>query len=306
MDDHRISQMGHAMLANTVLLAKMWYAAHISLQNVDLTKNFYYSHTYDIMHTLQRNVQMSKASYFGACPKQANNKCERTFCVWNYRSTFVWSYQLICNVTQGWPLIHGYVDQSRLSIFGCNVYITLITCCSRIFTGVWYLKRRVNDAGYVANDIEIEKVVNTMEVISFDMPFNRLFPNPSYTAYVQHCGSIPLFRSQDALRTALKPPIDINVHDPYFVEAGRRFGNLFNRYGTPIIVLNLIKAKERARRELALGEAFSEGLHYLNQLLPAKKNCQEDVLAILEVVAEETLTLTEFFHNRSELYSNYF
>ncbi|KAJ1668760.1 phosphatidylinositol-3,5-bisphosphate 5-phosphatase [Coemansia sp. RSA 1646] len=220
--DHRISQMGHAMLANTVLLAKMWYAAHISLQNVDLTKNFYYSHTYDIMHTLQRN----------------------------------------------WPLIHGYVDQSRLSIFGCNVYITLITCCSRIFTGVWYLKRRVNDAGYVANDIEIEKVVNTMEVISFDMPFNRLFPNPSYTAYVQHCGSIPLFRSQDALRTALKPPIDINVHDPYFVEAGRRFGNLFNRYGTPIIVLNLIKAKERARRELALGEAFSEGLHYLNQLLP--------------------------------------
>ncbi|KAJ1904816.1 phosphatidylinositol-3,5-bisphosphate 5-phosphatase, partial [Coemansia sp. IMI 209127] len=292
-------------------------------KNVDLTKNFYYSHTYDITHTLQKNVQASKAS--GSSPKGESEGTASG--AWNYHSMFVWNYQLVCNTTQGvgvaadWTvaLIHGYVDQSRLSIFGRDVYITLIARRSRIFAGVRYLKRGVNDAGYVANDVETEQIVNTMEVTSFNMPLNRPFSNPSYTAYVQHRGSIPLFWSQDTSGIAPKPPIDINVHDPYFVEAGRHFDNLFHRYGTPIVVLNLIKTKERAKRESTLGEEYSEGLHYLNQFLPrgkkirylawdmsrAKKNRQEDVLAILEVIAEETLTLTEFFHNGSELYSNY-
>ncbi|KAJ2156756.1 phosphatidylinositol-3,5-bisphosphate 5-phosphatase [Coemansia sp. RSA 552] len=279
-------------------------------KNVDLTKNFYYSHTYDITHTLQRNVHMWR------------RRDE-----WQYQSMFVWNYQLICNATQGiglgaeWTvaLIHGYVDQSKLSIFGRDVYITLIARRSRIFAGVRYLKRGVNDAGYVANDVETEQIVNTMEVTSFDMPYGRPFSNPGYTSYVQHRGSIPLFWSQETSGIAPKPPIEINVRDPYFVEAGRHFDSLFHRYGTPVIVLNLIKTKERTKRESVLGEEFSEGLHYLNQFLPrgkkirylawdmsrAKKNRQEDVLAILEVIAEETLTLTGFFHNGSELYSNY-
>ncbi|KAJ2468961.1 phosphatidylinositol-3,5-bisphosphate 5-phosphatase, partial [Coemansia sp. RSA 2322] len=241
---------------------------------------------------------------------------------------FVWNYQLICNTASAplalaceWTLalIHGYVDQSKLSMFGRDVYITLIARRSRIFAGVRYLKRGVNDAGYVANDVETEQIVTTMELTSFDMPYNRPFSNPYYTAYVQHRGSIPLFWSQETSGIAPKPPIEINVRDPYFVEAARHFDSLFHRYGTPVIVLNLIKTKERAKRESLLGEEFSEGLHYLNQFLPrgkkirylawdmsrAKKNRQEDVLAILEVIAEETLSLTGFFHNGPELYSNH-
>ncbi|KAJ2732362.1 phosphatidylinositol-3,5-bisphosphate 5-phosphatase [Coemansia sp. Cherry 401B] len=281
-------------------------------KNVDLTKNFYYSHTYDITRTLQRNIDGWPA-------------CQRGRSA--YHSMFVWNYQLICNATRAvgvgpeWTvaLIHGYVDQSRLSIFGRDVYITLIARRSRIFAGVRYLKRGVNDAGYVANDVETEQIVNTMELTSFDMPYARPFSNPYFTAYVQHRGSIPLFWSQETSGITPKPPIEINVRDPYFVEAGRHFDSLFHRYGTPVIVLNLIKTKERTKRESALGEEFSEGLHYLNQFLPrgkkirylawdmsrAKKNRQEDVLAILEVIAEETLTLTGYFHNGSELYSNY-
>ncbi|KAJ2416337.1 phosphatidylinositol-3,5-bisphosphate 5-phosphatase [Coemansia sp. RSA 2530] len=278
-----------------------------TFKNVDLTKNFYYSHTYDITHTLQKNVLL-------------NREPERY-----YHSMFVWNYQLICNATQAisceWTLalIHGYVDQSKLSMFGRDVYVTLIARRSRIFAGVRYLKRGVNDAGYVANDVETEQIVNTMELTSFDMPYGRPFSNPYYTAYVQHRGSIPLFWSQETSGIAPKPPIEINVRDPYFVEAGRHFDSLFQRYGTPVIVLNLIKTKERAKRESLLGEEFSEGLHYLNQFLPrgkkirylawdmsrAKKNRQEDVLAILEVIAEETLSLTGIFHNGAELYSNY-
>ncbi|KAJ2741016.1 phosphatidylinositol-3,5-bisphosphate 5-phosphatase [Coemansia sp. BCRC 34301] len=278
-----------------------------TFKNVDLTKNFYYSHSYDITHTLQKNVLL-------------HSEPQRY-----YHSMFVWNYQLICNATQAigceWTLalIHGYVDQSKLSMFGRDVFVTLIARRSRIFAGVRYLKRGVNDAGYVANDVETEQIVNTMELTSFDMPYGRPFSNPYYTAYVQHRGSIPLFWSQETSGIAPKPPIEINVRDPYFVEAGRHFDSLFRRYGTPVIVLNLIKTKERAKRESLLGEEFSEGLHYLNQFLPrgkkirylawdmsrAKKNRQEDVLAILEVIAEETLSLTGVFHNGTELYSNY-
>ncbi|KAJ1735429.1 phosphatidylinositol-3,5-bisphosphate 5-phosphatase [Coemansia biformis] len=286
-------------------------------RNVDLTKNFYYSHTYDITHTLQRNVAMCQPAAAGRVGRQK----------WEYNSMFVWNYQLICNATQGFgvgaewaiALIHGYVDQSRLSIFGRDVYITLIARRSRVFAGVRYLKRGVNDAGYVANDVETEQIVSTMELTSFDMPYGRPFSSPNYTSYVQHRGSIPLFWSQETSGIAPKPPIEINVRDPYFVEAGRHFDSLFRRYGTPVVVLNLIKTKERAKRESVLGEEFSEGIHYLNQFLPrgkkirylawdmsrAKKNRQEDVLAILEVIAEETLALTGYFHNGSELYSNY-
>ncbi|KAJ2895041.1 phosphatidylinositol-3,5-bisphosphate 5-phosphatase, partial [Coemansia aciculifera] len=265
-----------------------------TFKNVDLTKNFYYSHSYDITHTLQKNVVL-------------HGEPQRF-----YHGMFVWNYQLICNAMQAigceWTvaLVHGYIDQSKLSMFGRDVFVTLIARRSRIFAGVRYLKRGVNDAGFVANDVETEQIVNTMELTSFDMPYGRPFSNPYFTAYVQHRGSIPLFWSQETSGIAPKPPIEINVRDPYFVEAGRHFDSLFRRYGTPVIVLNLIKTKERAKRESVLGEEFSEGLHYLNQFLPrgkkirylawdmsrAKKNRQEDVLAILEVIAEETLSLT--------------
>ncbi|KAJ1668714.1 phosphatidylinositol-3,5-bisphosphate 5-phosphatase [Coemansia sp. RSA 1646] len=214
---------------------------------------------------------------------------------------------IICNATQGvgvasaWTvaLIHGYVDQSRLSIFGRDVYTTLIARRSCIFAGVRYLKHGGNHAGYVTNNVETEQTVNMMEVISFNMPFRRPFSNPSYTVYVQHRGSIPLFWSQDTSGIAPKSPININVHDPYFVEAGRQFDNLFHCYGMPIIVLNLIKTEGCTKRESALGKEFSKDISR------AEKNRQEGLLAILEVIAEETLTLAEFFHNGGELYSNY-
>jgi hypothetical protein len=33
----------------------------------------------------------------------------------------------------------------------------------------------------------------------------------------------------------------VTIADPYYVAAGKHFENLFERYGTPIIILNLIK-----------------------------------------------------------------
>jgi hypothetical protein len=33
----------------------------------------------------------------------------------------------------------------------------------------------------------------------------------------------------------------VTIADPYYVAAGKHFENLFERYGAPIIILNLIK-----------------------------------------------------------------
>jgi SacI homology domain len=66
-------------------------------------------------------------------------------------------------VDQQWvvPIVHGYLEQRVLSVFGASVYVTLIARRSRYFAGTRYLKRGINDHGHVANDVETEQIVQT-------------------------------------------------------------------------------------------------------------------------------------------------
>ncbi len=89
------------------------------------------------------------------------------------------------------------------------------------------------------------------------------------------------------------------------------FDNLFERYGAPIYVLNLVKARERTPRESKLLDEFTTCISYLNQFLPAAKKIihdpfdmsraaksrDQDVIRTLEVVAEKVMAITGFFHN---------
>ncbi|KAJ1675872.1 phosphatidylinositol-3,5-bisphosphate 5-phosphatase [Spiromyces aspiralis] len=274
-------------------------------RNVDLTKNFYFSYTYDITNTLQVNMSST--------PGQGKRE----------NSMFVWNDYMIRNgmdvlgISKVWmmSLIHGYVDQSVVASMGRDVYLTLIARRSQIYAGVRFLRRGVDSEGYVANEVETEQIVNTIGVgVGAGSDFR------SYTSFVQHRGSIPLNWSQDTSTMAPKPPIELTVRDPYYVQAYRHFVQLIERYGGPIIVLNLIKTKERYKRESLLGEEFSECIRHINQYLgsgkrkiryigwdmsKAKKNRDADVLTILEEIGEETLAITGIFHGGSEPYYNY-
>ncbi|CAB4378561.1 unnamed protein product [Rhizophagus irregularis] len=272
--------------------------------NVDLTKNFYFSYTYDITHTLQHNMTRP--------PSRRN---------FSYNEMFVWNSYLLENGFRSlknnsdWilPIIHGFVDQSKISIFGRNIVVTLIARRSRYFAGARFLKRGVNDQGYVANDVETEQIVSEMSTTSFHR--SGLHDNPYYTSYVQHRGSIPLFWSQD-VNMAPKPPIEINFRDPFFAAAALHFDNMFKRYGAPIIVLNLIKTKEKTPREGILGDEFSETMTYLSQFLPDKclkyiawdmskaRKGDDDVVDLMEGFAEEYLADTGFFHSGPEAWIN--
>jgi phosphatidylinositol 3,5-bisphosphate 5-phosphatase len=99
--------------------------------------------------------------------------------------------------------------------------------------------------------------------------------------------------------------------DPFYGAAALHFDNLFERYGAPVYVLNLVKARERTPRESKLLHEFTNAINYLNQFLPsnkkiihkawdmsrASKSRDQDVIGTLEGIAEEVVTTTGFFHN---------
>lgn len=284
------------------------------LNNLDLTRSFYFSYSYDVTRTLQHNIMRERQALQEglAEPRQAD-----------HNDMFIWNHHLLKPAKQvlknpfDWCLsiVHGYVDQSALSVYwGRVVYVTIIARRSRFFAGARFLKRGANDLGYVANDVETEQIVSEMLTTSFHSPGPTLFANNKYTSYVQHRGSIPLHWTQDSTGVSPKPDIHLNVVDPFFSAAALHFDNLFMRYGTPIYVLNLVKARERTPRESKLLKEYTVAVNYLNQFLPkdkqilyhawdmsrASKSRDQDVIGSLEAIAEGILPKTGFFQNGND------
>ncbi|AEO55169.1 hypothetical protein MYCTH_2298714 [Thermothelomyces thermophilus ATCC 42464] len=280
------------------------------LNHLDLTRSFYYSYSYDITRSLQHNVARERASLLNGSPCSADD---------DLNTMFVWNHHLLqpavraLNAPFDWcrPIIHGYIDQAAVSVYGRTAHITIIARRSRFFAGARFLKRGANDLGYVANDVETEQIVSEALTTSFHAPGPKFFASPAYTSYLQHRGSIPLHWTQDNTGVTPKPPIELNLVDPFYSAAALHFDNLFERYGAPIYVLNLIKARERTPRESKLLEEYTRAIAYLNQFLPADKKIiyrawdmsraaksrDQDVIGTLESIAEEVLNTTGFFQN---------
>ncbi|KAI0173323.1 SacI homology domain-containing protein [Hypoxylon sp. FL1284] len=280
------------------------------LKNLDLTRSFYYSYSYDITRTLQHNITRERIALLDGMPGTTYD---------DYNSMFIWNNHLLRPAEEAlydpfdWcrPIIHGYIDQAAISIYGRTAHITIIARRSRYFAGARFLKRGANDLGYVANDVETEQVVSEALTTSFHSPGPKLFANPQFTSYVQHRGSIPLHWTQDNMGVTPKPPIELNLIDPFYTAAALHFDNLFERYGSPVYALNLIKARERTPRESKLLEEYTNAIDYLNQFLPdghkiihkawdmsrAAKSKDQDVIGTLESIAESVVTTTGIFHN---------
>lgn len=284
------------------------------LNNLDLTKSFYFSYSYDCTRTLQHNILREREALQEGKPEPSRN---------DQNSMFVWNDYLLQPAREAmksphnWCLsiIHGYVDQAALSMYwGRVVYITLIARRSRFFAGARYLKRGANDQGKVANDVETEQIVSEMRTTSFHAPGPELFSNPNFTSYVQHRGSIPLHWLQDSYSRSPKPDIRLSAADPFFSATALHFDDLFERYGTPIYALNLIKQKERVPREMKLLNEYKWSIDYLNQFLPkdqkilyrawdmsrAQKSRDQDVIGTLDSIADDILPRTGFFRNGND------
>ncbi|KDN48439.1 hypothetical protein K437DRAFT_290418 [Tilletiaria anomala UBC 951] len=313
-----------------------------TFKQVDLSKNFYFSYTYDLTKTLQDNLT-SKAEAEAGDGHVHQDHRQEPLTAWGFNEKFVWNHHLLmpafgssvrkgAALGDGWygsewvlPLVYGFVDQAKLSVLNRTIYVTLIARRSRHFAGARFLKRGVTDRGQVANDVETEQIVNEPLTSPFFAPgtgessregatYQPFIPSPRFTSYVMHRGSIPIYWTQDSTNMSPRPPIEISVVDPYYSAAALHFDDMFRRYGAPVIILNLIKSKEKQPREVKLLRAFGECVNYLNQFLPeekklkyiawdmsrASKSRDQDVIGVLEDIAEETIENTKFFHSGPE------
>ena len=81
------------------------------LNNLDLSRSFYFSYSYDITNTLQRNIYRDR---------QALQQNQLPALTVNYNEMFVWNYHLLqpaigaLRSAYEWclPIVHGFVDQS--------------------------------------------------------------------------------------------------------------------------------------------------------------------------------------------------
>uniref|UniRef100_A0A0D9VQB8 SAC domain-containing protein n=1 Tax=Leersia perrieri TaxID=77586 RepID=A0A0D9VQB8_9ORYZ len=259
------------------------------LCSVDLSKDFFFSYSYNIMRSLQKNIT----------DKNTGQVVYETMFVWNEFLTRSIRNHLK-NTTWTVALIHGFFKQSKLSVSGKEFWLTLIARRSRHFAGTRFLKRGVNEKGRVANDVETEQIV--FEDTPDEIPHQ-------ISSVVQHRGSIPLVWFQETSRLNIRPDIILKPDVDY--KATRlHFENLALRYGNPIIILNLIKTREKKPRESLLRAEFAKAIHYINKALPDDKRLKflhmdlsklsrrkgTNVLALLNKVASDVLDLTDFLH----------
>ncbi|XP_019459121.1 PREDICTED: phosphoinositide phosphatase SAC2-like isoform X2 [Lupinus angustifolius] len=218
------------------------------LCSVDLTKDFFFSYSYNVMFSLQKNLS-------------GHNMTGKSL----YETMFVWNEFLtrgiqndLQNTSWTVALVYGFFKQVDLSISGREINLTIIARRSKHYAGTRYLKRGVNEKGRVANDVETEQIVFADAHDGCPMQISSM---------VQIRGSIPLFWSQEASPLNLKPDIILSKKDQNFEATRLHFGNLAERYGNPIIILNLIKTSEKKPRETILRAEFANAVRSINNSL---------------------------------------
>ncbi|KAL0908426.1 hypothetical protein M5K25_022920 [Dendrobium thyrsiflorum] len=260
------------------------------LCTVDLTKDFFFSYSYPVMRTLQKNL----------CDSQTGHVLYETMFVWNEFLTRGIRNRLKNNV---WTvaLVYGFFKQAKISVTDKDFWLTLIARRSRHYAGTRYLKRGVNDNGCVANDVETEQIV--FEDVPTGTP-------TQISSIVQNRGSIPLLWSQETSKLNMKPDIILRKKDENFEATRLHFMNLVKRYGNPIVILNLIKMREKKPRESILRAEFANAIDFLNKDL-AEEHCLRflhwdlhkhmrskatNVLLLLGKIATYALHQTGFFY----------
>nr|XP_037282009.1 polyphosphoinositide phosphatase-like [Rhipicephalus microplus] len=238
------------------------------------------------------------------CSSLSDGMCfaGRTKPNWRY----VWNSYLLepVELHTDWLLYvtHGFVGQTNISVYGRPIYLTLIARRSQKFSGTRFLKRGANCEGDVANEVETEQIVHDSSVSSFT--------SGNFTSFVQVRGSIPFSWSQDISKMVPKPAINLDLVDPYCFAAGRHFNLLLRQYGAPVVVLNLVKKREKRRHESLLSDPFLDSIDYLNQFLPrshhiaylafdmARNNKlkEANVMGRLSDIAHHILRKTGIFH----------
>lgn len=227
-------------------------------QVVDLTKNFFFSYTYDLTRSLQENFLSNTSQPFPPPP---------------FKDMFAWNYFLTRELEDctnslssfHWvmPIIHGAFVQRKLNDYARSLNVILLARRSRHFAGTRYLKRGVSEQGKVANDVEHEQILHDE---------SKAASHGVFSSYIQVRGSIPTFWTQESSVTMPKPPIELNRVDPTYTATQLHFEDLMKRYGSPIVVLDLVKQSEKREREVRVGNEYRHGIDYINMSIDSDEH----------------------------------
>ena len=155
---------------------------------IDLSKEFYFSYTYDLSRSLQYNM----------CNHQKRRP--NPIFVWN---EFLLRPLRVSVTSNTWilPIIHGFYESKICSVFGRELTLTLIARRNKQYAGTRYLKRGINDQGHSANDVETEQIVH-------DRTAGDCIEG-QFVSHSQMRASIPVFWVQDSNPMVAKPDIYI-------------------------------------------------------------------------------------------------
>lgn len=220
------------------------------LSLVNLTSDFYFSFTWETWSTVQERIMGHEQCGF--------DKAFESDRIWNSHLTRSLRDAIGTNI---WavPLIQGFWEQETVVMMGQKLNLTLIGRRSCKFAGTRYLKRGVNEEGHVANDVEVEQIVELFGVER----------NSSISSIVQRRGSVPLFWKQSWSSKdpslAVKPVIRLlNFLDPFSEATKSHFDQLRDKYGNPIICLNLCQSKRGKGKEHLLSDSYQKAIFSLN------------------------------------------
>lgn len=106
----------------------------------------------------------------------------------------------------------------------------------------------------VFSDVEHEQILHDNSTIGEGV----------FSSFLQVRGSIPTYWAQESSLTLPKPPIIVTRTDNSYVATRLHFEDLFQRYGAPIVVVDLVKQSEKKEREVIVGNEYRHAIDYLN------------------------------------------
>eukprot|EP00397_Hematodinium_sp_SG-2012_P003059 GEMP01003067.1.p1 GENE.GEMP01003067.1~~GEMP01003067.1.p1 ORF type:complete len:1086 (+),score=196.16 GEMP01003067.1:209-3466(+) len=267
----------------------------LRLKDLFFCKDFFFSYTYDLALSVQRNWADKKRV-----------RADDPFYVDPTYFRFVWNKKLLEPFRRGprrwrrWvlPVVHGFIGHASCSASGAPFDIALIARRSSLFAGTRYRKRGVNPDGQAANDVETEQVVWDDSM--------RHFNRGRVLSFTQMRASVPLFWSQEAKGMHFKPPFMYVRCDPTLAAFRNHVADLFQRYGEPLLFINLMKNKFQDSHESKLSHFFEDAIELLNAELPRDqqivykaldlKNAQRPIYELLTKISREIVSAVGFLH----------
>ncbi|THU47197.1 hypothetical protein C4D60_Mb09t12980 [Musa balbisiana] len=323
-------------LPNSTISSNLTYSKNENrykklLCTVDLTKDFFFSYSYHVMRSLQKNISDSQTG-------QAL-----------YESMFVWNEFLTRGIRNQlkstlWTvaLVYGFFKQDFFFSYSYHVMRSLQKNISDSQTGqalyesmfVWneFLTRGIRNqlkstlwtVALVYGFFKQAKLAVSGKIFRLTL-IARRSRHYAGTRYLKRgvnekgrvandveTEQIVFEDIHGGIPTHICSVVQNRVHrkDTDYEATRLHFENLVKRYGNPIIILNLIKSEEKKPRESILRSEFANAIEFINKDLPNENRLKflhwdlhkhsrskaKGVLTLLGKVATYALNLTGFFH----------